>query len=200
VSAASRRLTEAHRLAQARIGAETVRIVAATWPLIDVADVKSSAPGWLNVVRPAVQAQRAKSARLAASYLAAHRSLEIGEPFTPLVSESAPERQVTTALLVTGVYHLLSNLGRGLAVERASRLAQAASTGAAMRIALNGGRDTLLDTIRSDPRARGYERVTSGNACDFCSMLADRGAVYGEASAEFEAHDHCSCSAQPVYA
>jgi hypothetical protein len=42
--------------------------------------------------------------------------------------------------------------------------------------------------------------VTSGNACDFCSMLADRGAVYGEASAEFEAHDHCSCSAQPVYA
>jgi hypothetical protein len=38
------------------------------------------------------------------------------------------------------------------------------------------------------------------HACDFCEMLADRGAVYGEASADFEAHDHCSCSAEPVFA
>jgi hypothetical protein len=30
-------------------------------------------------------------------------------------------------------------------------------------------------------------------------MLADRGAVYSEATADFAAHDHCGCSAEPVY-
>ena len=45
----------------------------------------------------------------------------------------------------------------------------------------------------------GYRRVTSGNACAFCSMLASRGAVYSQRGASFEAHDGCSCSPEPVW-
>jgi hypothetical protein len=30
-------------------------------------------------------------------------------------------------------------------------------------------------------------------------MLAGRGSVYSADTAEFEAHDHCGCSAEPVY-
>jgi hypothetical protein len=41
--------------------------------------------------------------------------------------------------------------------------------------------------------------VTSGSACEFCSMLARRGAVYGAESVSFHAHDACGCSAEPVF-
>jgi hypothetical protein len=55
----------------------------------------------------------------------------------------------------------------------------------------------------------GWRRVASATACDFCVMLASRGAVYStEESASFEAHAPdelgrggvCSCSVEPVYA
>lgn len=192
-------LTEAHRLAQARLGAETVAILAATWPLIDPADVKASGRAWLSVAAPAVQAQRQRSAQMAAAYLRAHRTLELGEPFDPVLADSAPSRQVATSLLVTGVYGLLANIRRGLTPERSASIAQGAAAGAAMRLALNGGRETITATVKADPRGRGYRRVTSGKACSWCSMLAGRGAVYGEASVNFDAHDHCSCSGEPIW-
>lgn len=198
-TAAGRRLAQAHRVAQLRIGAETVGIISAAWPLLDPTDPKGTARGWLSVVEPAIQAQRAKSARLAGRFFTAHRMLELDDSFDAVLAGDAPAVQVRTSMLVTGVYHLLANLGRGVVLDRASAIAKASSAAAAMRLALEGGRETLTSTIKADPRARGYERVTSGNSCDFCEMLADRGAVYGEASADFEAHDHCSCSAEPVY-
>jgi hypothetical protein len=44
-----------------------------------------------------------------------------------------------------------------------------------------------------------YKRVLSSNPCSFCRMLAGRGAVYHEGTASFESHDHCACSAEPVF-
>jgi len=45
----------------------------------------------------------------------------------------------------------------------------------------------------------GFRRVTSGSPCAFCSMLASRGAVYSRRGADFQAHDGCSCSPEPVW-
>lgn len=59
-------------------------------------------------------------------------------------------------------------------------------------------RDTILTNRRQDPSAVGWRRVSSGK-CRFCRMLADRGAVYKEKTARFAAHEHCQCSAQPVF-
>jgi len=59
-------------------------------------------------------------------------------------------------------------------------------------------RDTILSNRRADPQAVGWRRVTAGG-CRFCRMLADRGAVYREATARFAAHTNCHCSAQPVF-
>lgn len=188
-------LSEAHRLAQAKLGTETVAMVLAAYPLLDLDDPTD----WLTVIAPMIQAQRARSSRLAGSYLEAFRRIETGESFAPVLAEPAASRQLTTAMLVTGVYHQLGNIGRGLTRQRAAELAKAASAGAGMRLALNGGRETITATVQADDRARGYARVTSGRACAFCSMLAGRGAVYGAESVNFEAHDHCACSGEPVY-
>lgn len=57
---------------------------------------------------------------------------------------------------------------------------------------------TVQDSSIRDPGARGWERVGVGE-CEFCQMLLDRGAVYTEASADFQAHDHCKCDAAPAF-
>jgi hypothetical protein len=57
----------------------------------------------------------------------------------------------------------------------------------------------IRESVAADDYAQGWRRVTSGAACGFCRMLAGRGEVYTEATADFASHDHCGCGAEPVY-
>jgi hypothetical protein len=59
-------------------------------------------------------------------------------------------------------------------------------------------RDTILDNQRRDPASAGWRRVT-GVCCKFCRMLADKGAIYKRDTAQFAAHPHCDCGAEPVF-
>jgi hypothetical protein len=59
-------------------------------------------------------------------------------------------------------------------------------------------RDTVLTNRKRDPDAIGWARSAAGG-CKFCRMLADRGAVYWESTANFAAHPHCHCTAFPVF-
>lgn len=68
-----------------------------------------------------------------------------------------------------------------------------------MRQALAGGRDTIAAAVDDDKDALGWARATSGACCAFCAMLAGRGPVYGEDTADFQAHDHCTCTSEPVF-
>jgi len=58
---------------------------------------------------------------------------------------------------------------------------------------------TVAGSSVADPGARGWRRVGDGNTCNFCSMLLGRGAVYTEATADFQSHDHCGCQAEPAW-
>lgn len=68
-------------------------------------------------------------------------------------------------------------------------------------------RDTILENRRRDPQSVGWRRVASSDACKFCRMLADRGAVYREDTVRFAAHGKaengsggaCQCTAWPVF-
>jgi hypothetical protein len=68
-----------------------------------------------------------------------------------------------------------------------------------LRLMRYSARQTILDATLADPARPRYVRVTSGSACGFCAMLAARGAVYHEGHAEFHAHDHCHCTAEPSF-
>ncbi|WP_235738989.1 VG15 protein [Nocardioides alcanivorans] len=79
-----------------------------------------------------------------------------------------------------------------------------ATDGAALQSLILGGvqrriadhvRLTVTSNSIDDRAAAGWQRVTDGNACTFCSMLAGRGSVYSEATADFASHDECGCSA-----
>lgn len=193
-------LTEGHRLAQARIGAQTVRLMRSTWPLLDPSDLDGTIDRWLRVSVPLVSRQRAMSARLAAQYLTAFRTLELGlaGPYSPVVAEADPAA-IATSLTVTGPVRLKEQIRRAVPFVRALSVAEAAAAASALRHSLDGGRSTITESVRADRSALGWARVTSGDPCAFCAMLASRGPVYGEDTADFQAHDSCSCTAEPVY-
>lgn len=97
------------------------------------------------------------------------------------------------------------------------------SSGAAVRHAMNGGRNATDNIVNLDRKILGFARVTDSNPCYFCALLASRGTVFGKGSfvasdAKFVAnpngakdlpdgyvdiakvHDHCRCQLRPVYA
>lgn len=71
-------------------------------------------------------------------------------------------------------------------------------SGGMQRIVANAFRETVTAATAQDKAARGWARE-GGGGCDFCSMLISRGAVYSEATADFESHDRCHCVAVPVF-
>jgi len=195
-----RQLTEAHRLAQARVGVQTVQQMVPLWSLLDPTAVDDTLARWLRAVVPVVRRQNEVSAQLAANYYRLFRQAEIGAPFTPSVVLTAEAERVVASMSATGPARLKAATGRGLFLDEATDLALSTSSSAAQRLALDGGRSTLIRAIDTDSSALGYQRVASGDPCHFCLMLLSRGPVYGsEASAGFEAHDRCSCTAEPVF-
>lgn len=199
-TAEARRLTEGHRLAQNRLGAQTVAQMLTAWLLLDPADIDGTVEAWLRIAVPAVRGQHAASANLAAAYVRRFRTLENVPGRPPAVPRSVlPAEQTVTSLTVTGPATVKAATARGVPTAQAAALGATGSSRSAMRLALDGGRQMILDTVRADPQAEGWARATSGNPCHFCAMLASRGPAYSEASVDFEAHDGCGCFAEPVY-
>jgi hypothetical protein len=199
------RLTEAHRVAQARLGAETVRDVLALWPLLDPEAIDATVERWLRAVVPYVGRQQARSAELSKVYVETFRAVELGAPVESTVEVVSPARAAAvTSLSVTGPVKLKQLLGRAVPVERAVQDAAVSVSRSAMRVALAGGRETVAVAVRSDREALGWARATSARPCGFCAMLASRGPVYKQDTALFTAsgskfHDACACTAEPVY-
>jgi hypothetical protein len=88
----------------------------------------------------------------------------------------------------------------GWAAETAkdSQSLQALVIGGIQRRIADHMRLTIARSSVADPGARGWQREGSGR-CDFCQMLIGRGAVYTEASADFQSHDSCGCYATPAF-
>ena len=192
-------LTAAHRQLQTAVGIAAVAQAIRLWKLLDPSAIDATAPSWLAAMVDSIQGSRLASATLAASYLEAFRTAEVGDQFPPVFAAPAPVQQLQTSMLVTGPYSLKSAIGRGVPYLQAVDSALTNVTGAAMRHTMNAGRETVLATITAEGRGGGWRRVVAGDACDFCKMLASRGAVYGELGGDFASHDHCSCSVEPEY-
>lgn len=192
---------EQHRRLQLALRATTLRQLLAIWPAFDIEDIDGSWPALQESLTSLIWLRNRDSATLSALFYRDARLLAGIRGSAPIVEPSPPALvQIDTSLThvgPVGAKRLIALGGRTRA--DVSKLTLVKVAGVIGRLVLNGGRETITQTIQADRRARGYERVTSGAGCDFCEMLADRGAVYDEESADFEAHDHCSCSAVPIF-
>lgn len=191
-------LTQVHRQLQLSLRAATVKDVAAVWPAFDVTN-PASWPAVETALLAIVRDRGNTSAGLALQYYQEFRAAEqIAGAATPTIADPVIDAQVRTSLKVTG----LVSTTRAVKAHRrdATAIGLVTVSGSVSRYVLDQGRDSILNSIAADQQALGWARVTSTHPCSFCALLAARGPVYSsEESADFRAHDHCSCSVEPTY-
>ena len=192
-------LTREHRTRQLAIRAAVIRDFQRLWPIWDSGDLRTF-DLLVQATIPLIDLRRGTSAGVAADYYTAFRVAE-GIPGSAgaRIADQAPRDQLVTSLYVTGKTQVQRALRSGFSVQAARQNTFVTMSGAVTRHVLNAGRDTLILSTASDKRARGWRRITDANPCSFCSMLAGRGAVYSAETADFQAHDHCGCSAEPTF-
>lgn len=194
------RLTQRHRAQQLLLRRATGDQIGAVWPTLDYDRLDETYPILAVKVAAVVKANRLTSNGLAAAYLREMR--REARVAGSLSLEQAPglvPDQLNASLRALSVARIKNATAAGSVPDVAMSNGLTSVVGGMARIVLDAGRTTITRTLASDSHAVGYERVLGGAGCDFCQMLAGRGEVYSAESADFEAHDHCGCTAEPIY-
>lgn len=218
-------LTTAHREAQAANAAVIAALVARSWEGVNARNLEPFAQQWINALIPYILMLRMRSAAISSSYLQAFRALETGvnDGWLPELRADVPEEKIRSSLWVTGPVagrHKVNTsrelnrlVGREISDAEITNLLREAgpqAAAASVRHVTDGGRETVKDAVKNDPRALGYVRVTKDDCCYFCAMLASRGHVFkGDSFSNSDslfsgagvakAHDDCGCTMEPVY-
>jgi hypothetical protein len=189
---------EFHR-EQATLRREAADRLADLFPSLNFRDLDGSAPGWVLNVERVVSRAHANGIELAED---AYRQMrrEAGESGrVAFVLPTLDRGKMRAELLYLGPRSAKQALATGQRIPRVAEAVFTQTTREALLQAMAGPRETIRRTAVSDPRAAGWKRITNTGACQFCRMLADRGAVYRERTATFSAHRGCGCSAAPVF-
>lgn len=198
-TALGRRLTQVHRSAQLTLRAAVIRDLLLLWRSFDPADPDSYAE-FAQLAGILIRLRYADSVGLASAYYRQFLQAEgIASRVLPLPAPPLDDAQINAALFATGFAGTRRALRLGFPVRAARDQGFVLASGAASRLVLNGGRDTITGTVATDGLVTGWQRVTSGDPCAFCAMLASRGPVYRESTVGFSAHDHCSCYPEPFH-
>lgn len=196
-----RRLTELHRKQQLALTAKLVREVATLWRLWRPSD-PASYKALEDVLVLLVKARAPQAAALSARYYELFRAADapkaVMRAAVPLAAK-IDELALRGSISATARASIYAALAAGKPYEAAMATAQVRVSGAVARHVLNNGRDTITDEMLRDEQATGWTRATGGDPCAFCAMLASRGPVYKEESADFLSHDHCQCYPEPAY-
>ena len=193
-------LAEAHRVEQARLSAETTRDVLALW----LATYEPRNPGVWRALVAALMAlvgrfRRESSRAAVAYYLESRGQARVPGLYVPRPAPEAPSALVEATAQITGARAYGRALTADVPETQARQNAGVQLAGAMARIALDAGRQTILDAVDDDREAIGWARIGDANPCAFCAMLISRGPVYDENTASFQAHAHCACIAAPVW-
>lgn len=200
--AAQASLAEQFRMQQAYAATQAILDVLGIWGLLKLGDIRSSWPAIRTALAALIRDRFATAAAEGNAYYLQARSAAgvLGEA-PSLVLPLMPEDALIQATLdSTGPYTLLAKIKAAEPVPAAAQSAGTKMSEAATRLILNGARQAVLQSVKDDSQAVGWMRVTASDPCAWCAMLASRGPVYkSEASASFDAHYRCRCSAQAVF-
>lgn len=192
-------LAEEHRQAQGQLRSQALADFVTLWPLW-TGDAASFAT-LVQATLPLIRVYKQASASLGGAYYEHAREFA-GAPgsSTAILATDVIQQQIVTSMFATGQSAARSAIAGGQTGNGARKATLTSVSGAVTRHVLNGGRETILQSVAADDQAVGWARVTDGAPCAFCLTLASRGAVYKtEETAGFEAHDHCGCAAMPLW-
>ena len=192
-------LTERHRVEQLRISARADRDIRTLWQRMKMVDLDQSTPYWTALMLRVVGMHYKTSQSTAGEYLVAYRTAETGSAAGPIQRPPLNVAEATVALRIAGPVALKKSISRGISAESAHRFGVDRVRAASQQIILGGGRDLIDQSARANRRSGRYRRVTDGQPCAFCAMLASRGPAYSDETAYFRAHDHCGCTAEEAF-
>lgn len=162
---------ETYRRAQAALSSRAAADLRKVWPRLLTMSPDRTAEALALVLAEVTDKYGSASAALAAEW------------FEELRAASGATGSLTAqaaALPSTERLEILARWGVGplFGATPASATALSLVTGGLSRQVLSVGRETLMQSIATDPAGPRYARHASANACAFCAMLATRGPVY----------------------
>lgn len=193
-----RGLTEANRRAQLRAAQRSmVKARIAYNRFLDVADLDASFPTWVVMMQQIIGQGFDKSAVLAENYL---RRFAVAEKFDvpDMPSVIADAALIYDNMLVNGPISIKQKIADGFGANEAKALAMERFLGVVQERVMDGGRDLIIGVSKYYGRSGRWRRVTDGQPCAFCAMLAGRGPVYTSETVTFQSHNHCGCTAEMV--
>lgn len=194
---AGRTLTVAHRRQQQTLRAATLRDLLRVWRGVDPTNLKGTISPFAQTAAILIAARFADSAGLAVQYFQDFRRAE-GVSGTAFIERPDPpdSEKLVGTVRGAGLTGIVNARRAGFPVQAAADQGFVKVAGSAAALVLLGGRQVITEAAVGDRKARGWQRVTSGENCDFCSSLAG---TLQSSPGDFPAHDHCDCSAEPVY-
>lgn len=175
--------------------------------IITPSRLEATVPDWIAAVRALVDQYGAASSSLAAEYYEAERvAARVTGRFTVPLVGSPPDEQVDNSLRWATkdlwprdpddpATTEAQRQPMDVRLEQAEKKAEAV----AQKLVADQGRGTVQEAVRQDRQATAWARSAALGACAFCKMLAVRGAVYKQDTADFRAHDGCHCGVVPVF-
>lgn len=211
LTAEGKALTEAHRVGQIAIGARAETTARLLWPMLDPEQLDRYEPAWMAATLSALQPLHEDSARLASAYIEEYRRAE-GASSAPLGAAAWGQSYMRENLHLAGPVRVKLLTKGGMTGAAAASAALTKFGGIARRGVMQGGRMMVHETAKRDGNVVGWRRVTDGDPCTFCAMLATRGPVYGKDTLRGDVlrpargggeallyHGHCGCTGELVY-
>ena len=194
-------LTREHHRAQGRVRAATLRDLLVLWQSVEPTDLARTIGRFTAAATVLVRERNRESSALAAAYFRGFRAAEgIPGSVTPRTAEVPHSARIAAAVRGSALSGIINARQAGFSPQAAARNGFVKASGKTTKLVLDGSRETLRLSGRSDRQAARWQRVTSGEPCWWCAMLASRGPVFlSEESGGFEAHDHCACEPEIVY-
>lgn len=177
--------------------ARVLREVLERWPTLDLDDIDGTAARWFDVTGPVVAAGRDEAVEAAVAYIGTFSAAETGLKVDGVRPLPPDTRLLQARLLGAGPWTFKQKIGQGKTLSQAQAETIARLSGEVSRTVIEGSRETVTQTATQ--RGYGWQRITDGDPCAFCALLASRGAVYrSQSSGGFQAHRNCACTAEMV--
>lgn len=190
-------LTQAHKHEQILLAANAAGESDVLWSELNPSDPYP----WAYAQALLLADRKGQSQRLTSAYLAEFAGAEIGQPVEIVEPRTDFDRLI-------GV-----SIGAG-----ANAVTNLVNEGVRMDVALDQMRERFNEIVAAETQRtyremiantsgqqrKAWRRVTDGNPCAFCAMLAARGPVYMESTATsskyaLRYHKGCGCTAEPWY-
>lgn len=200
---AGRRLTDAHRIQQARLGASAAAATADMASIIDPTNIAGTVGPWLDQQVALVATTHQTGVRDAQEYLEAYRAAEIGQQVARKLPVVTPSFDAADAVrsVVWAPWQAQGLIGAGENPLEAWTVVSRRLASSMWVTAMSPGRRLISDSAAAHHGT--WRRVSDGNPCAWCAMLVGRGAVYKSAATATGTagryHFHCGCTAEEVF-